>query len=264
MARRQAVRKTDVGEHQVVAAPSAPIDRLDVRVLRLATEAPESDGTAEWNATTMVLVEVRAAGITGLGYSYVDAAAATVIRDLLGDQVIGGDAFSIPAAMTRMLRAIRNHGRPGVVACAISAVDVALWDLKAKLLGVPLAVLLGAARDTVPVYASGGFTSAPLDTLASEIAGYVAAGHRRVKIKIGRDPVLDVERVRVAREAAGPDTELMVDANFPGGLEACGQREKRSQVYCSKSMPFGHESLIAVQAELVEASAAESEMRRRS
>jgi L-alanine-DL-glutamate epimerase-like enolase superfamily enzyme len=161
----------------------------------------------------MVVALARAAGVTGLGYSYVDAAAARVITDLLADAVVGVDAMAVPAAMARMLAAIRNHGRPGVVACAISAIDVALWDLKARLLDVALADLLGAARERVPVYASGGFTSRTLDELAREVAGYAAAGHTRVKIKVGRAPADDVERVRVARAAAGPDVELMVDAN---------------------------------------------------
>jgi L-alanine-DL-glutamate epimerase-like enolase superfamily enzyme len=161
----------------------------------------------------MVVAEARAGGVTGLGYSYIDAAAAAVIRDLLAPAIAGVSAFAIPAARAAMSTAVRNHGRVGLVACAISAVDVALWDLKAKLVGAPLAKLLGPARTSVPVYASGGFTSSTLDQLARELAGYAAAGHRRVKIKIGRDPSGDVERVRVAREAIGPDVELMVDAN---------------------------------------------------
>jgi L-alanine-DL-glutamate epimerase-like enolase superfamily enzyme len=192
----------------------ARIEQIATRVCRIPTEnGPESDGTATWDATTIVLVEARAAGITGIGYSYIDAAASGVIRDLLAPVVIGIDAHAVPLAMTRMLRAIRNHGRPGLVSCAISAVDVALWDLKAKLLAVPLATLLGPARERVPVYASGGFTSSPPDRLARELADYAASGHRRVKIKIGREPANDLERVRVARDAIGPDVELMVDAN---------------------------------------------------
>ncbi|HEY4057120.1 MAG TPA: enolase C-terminal domain-like protein [Kofleriaceae bacterium] len=192
----------------------APIERVDVRVCTLATEnGPESDGTAVWDATTMVIVEPRAGGVTGLGYSYITGAAATVVRDLLAPVVVGSDAFAIPATMTAMMHAIRNHGRAGVVACAVSAVDTALWDLKAKLLGVPLADLFGAARTHVPVYASGGFTSSDLGALSAELAGYRAQGHRRVKIKIGREPEKDPERVRVAREVLGPDIELMVDAN---------------------------------------------------
>jgi L-alanine-DL-glutamate epimerase-like enolase superfamily enzyme len=195
-------------------AMPATIDRVDTRVCRLPTEnGPESDGTAIWDATTMLVVEVRAAGVTGLGYSYIDAAAAAVVADLLAPAITGVDALAIPTAVTAMLHAVRNHGRPGLVACAISAVDVALWDLKARLLDLPLARLLGAARPSVPVYASGGFTSSSLAELTRELADYAAAGHRRVKIKVGREPGHDVERVRAARAAIGADIELMVDAN---------------------------------------------------
>ena len=189
------------------------IERVDVQVAKIPTPAPESDGTAEWSSTTIVIVHASAGGVTGLGYSYVDAAAAAVIRDVLAEHVIGLDAMATGQATQRMLVAIRNHGRAGIGACAISAVDIALWDLKARVLGVPLAALLGAVREHVPVYASGGFTSSGPDALAKELAGYVADGHRRVKIKIGREPEHDVERVRVARDSIGPDVELMVDAN---------------------------------------------------
>jgi L-alanine-DL-glutamate epimerase-like enolase superfamily enzyme len=192
----------------------APIAAVDVRTCTLPTEhGPESDGTAVWDATTMLIVQPHAGGLAGLGYSYISAAAAGVVRDLLAPAITGIDAFAIPAAMTAMMHAIRNHGRPGLVACAVSAVDTALWDLKAKLLGIPLADLLGAARTSVPVYASGGFTSSDLDALRTELSEYRVQGHRRVKIKIGREPARDVERVRVARETLGPDIELMVDAN---------------------------------------------------
>jgi L-alanine-DL-glutamate epimerase-like enolase superfamily enzyme len=136
-----------------------------------------------------------------------------VIDNVLVACVVGGDAMAPVAAAVRMGVAIRNHGRSGIGACAMSAVDVALWDLKAQLLDVPLAVLLGSLRDEVPVYASGGFTSTSLDALQREVAAYAATGHRRVKIKIGREPVQDIDRVRVARDAIGPDVELMVDAN---------------------------------------------------
>lgn len=213
MARHQAVRQASLGDDQELSAAVAAIERLDVRACRVPTVAPQSDGTAEWSSTTIVLATARAAGVSGLGYSYVTAAAAKVIEDVLAPAIVGVDAMSPALAMQRMLHAIRNHGRPGIAACAISAVDVALWDLKARLLDLPLARLLGALRAEVPVYASGGFTSKNLDELSAEVAGYRRAGHRRVKIKIGREPEQDVTRVRVAREAAGPDLELMVDAN---------------------------------------------------
>jgi L-alanine-DL-glutamate epimerase-like enolase superfamily enzyme len=123
------------------------------------------------------------------------------------------DAFCIPLAHARMVHATRNQGLPGLAATAISAVDTALWDLKARLLAISLADLLGPARSELPAYASGGFTSTGPDALQRELAGYVEAGFRRVKIKVGRDPPLDAERVRCARAAIGPEVELMVDAN---------------------------------------------------
>lgn len=194
--------------------PGPRVELLAVDVITLPTELPiETDGTAEWHATTMVLVELRAGGARGLGYSYVDSSAATVIRDLLEHHVLGASVLEIPAIHIAMVKAVRNHGRAGVCACAIAAVDTALWDLKARVLGVPLAGLFGAARTRVPVYASGGFTSTPPRALAAEIEGYMAAGHTRVKIKIGRSVEDDLERLALVRDLAGPRTELMVDAN---------------------------------------------------
>lgn len=192
----------------------ARVDRLDVRVMEVPTATqPERDGTAAWSSTTMVLVEAAAAGAMGIGYSYVHGAAAKVVSDLLAPCVTGASAFAIPEVHGRMVRAVRNHGREGIAACAIAAVDVALWDLKARLLDVALSDLLGPARDGVPVYASGGFTSSSKDALAREVESYARAGHRRVKIKIGQPLASAVERARVAVEAAGPSVELMVDGN---------------------------------------------------
>lgn len=162
------------------------IERVRTRVFEVPTVEPETDGTAAWTSTTMVLVELFAGGVTGIGYTYVHAAAARLAEDLLATCARGASAFDIAALHGTMIRAVRNHGRAGIAACAISAFDVAMWDLKARLLGVSLCELFGAARADVPVYASGGFTSTPLDALEREIAGYAAAGHRRIKIKIGR------------------------------------------------------------------------------
>jgi L-alanine-DL-glutamate epimerase-like enolase superfamily enzyme len=96
---------------------------------------------------------------------------------------------------------------------ALSAVDVALWDLKAKLLGVSLATLLGPVRHEVPVYGSGGFCSYTLAQLSSQLDGWVSSGIPRVKIKVGRDPGADGDRLQAARWAIGPETQLYVDAN---------------------------------------------------
>lgn len=189
------------------------IEPLEVSAYTIPTDAPESDGTAEWSATTIVVVEARAGGRTGIGYTYGDVACATVIESKLQSVVTGGDPLAVGAAWLAMDRACRNVGRPGVASMAIAAVDTALWDLKARLLDLPLARLLGASRDTVPIYGSGGFTSYPDERLAEQLAGWVDAGIPRVKMKIGRDEGRDLHRARVAREAIGPQTELFVDAN---------------------------------------------------
>jgi L-alanine-DL-glutamate epimerase-like enolase superfamily enzyme len=137
----------------------APIERIGVEAFRIPTDAPESDGTLAWSSTTMVLVEASAAGETGIGYSYTGRAAATLIDDLLAGSVTGRDAMDTPACWQAMVDAIRNLGRPGIAATAIAAVDNALWDLKARILALPLADLLGRARDAIPVYGSGGFSA---------------------------------------------------------------------------------------------------------
>jgi L-alanine-DL-glutamate epimerase-like enolase superfamily enzyme len=161
----------------------------------------------------MVLVEAYSNGARGLGYSYVTGAAARLIDELLAPAILGADAAAIPQIATTLLQVIRNHGRSGIGACAIAAIDIALWDLKARLLGVGMSELLGPARSDVPVYASGGFTSTPDDALASELAEYRDAGHRRVKIKIGQPAASALERARLARDILGPGIELMVDGN---------------------------------------------------
>ncbi len=193
--------------------PAAPIERLDVSAFTIPTDDPEADGTIAWDRTTLVLVEARAGGTTGIGYSYTGEAAATVCRGVLAEAVRGIDALAPPAAHHAMSRAVRNLGRPGLVATAISAVDNALWDLKARLLGLALVDLLGAVRDAVPVYGSGGFTSYPLDRLRNQLGGWASEGIGMVKMKVGADPGADLERVRAARDAIGPDVALFVDAN---------------------------------------------------
>lgn len=197
----------------MVARPEARIDEIVVSTYVVPTDFPESDGTLAWSSTTLVLVEASGGGRTGLGFTYADAATATLVRTLLADVVVGRDALDVPAAWQAMVRSIRNLGRPGICSMAIAAVDVALWDLKAKLLDLPLVGLLGAVRGELPVYGSGGFTSYPIPRLEEQLSGWVARGIPRVKMKVGRDPEHDEERVRAARRAIGPSAELYVDAN---------------------------------------------------
>jgi L-alanine-DL-glutamate epimerase-like enolase superfamily enzyme len=189
------------------------IEQVRARAARVPTDAPESDGTLAWDSTGIVVVEARAAGVTGVGWSYTHPAAAALVADVLAGVVEGMDALAPPAAWSAMQDAMRNLGRAGVGGMAISAVDIALWDLAARLHGVALCTLLGRCRDAVVIYGSGGFCSYDRERLQAQLGGWASAGIGRVKMKVGRDPAADEQRVRDAREAIGPDVELFVDAN---------------------------------------------------
>ena len=189
------------------------IERLDVSAYTVPTDSPESDGTYKWDKTTIVIVEASGGGKTGLGYTYADVATAKLITELLVDVVKGRDAMNVPGCWLAMVEAIRNLGRPGISSMAISAVDAALWDLKARLLDVALVTLLGAVRRAAPIYGSGGFTSYSREQLQKQLSGWVVEGIPRVKMKVGRQPDMDPVRVAEAREAIGEDAELFVDAN---------------------------------------------------
>jgi L-alanine-DL-glutamate epimerase-like enolase superfamily enzyme len=191
---------------------------VSASVYVIPTDAPEADGTLTWDATTMVLARARAGVVEGIGWTYAAAAAGQVITGMLAGVVTGRSALDVPGACEAMIRAVRNIGRPGIAATAISAVDIALWDLKARLLGCPLAGLLGQARTGVPIYGSGGFTSYGEQQTRDQLTGWVERDRiPRVKIKIGEswggNERRDLGRVALAREVIGDGTELFVDAN---------------------------------------------------
>lgn len=180
----------------------------------IPTDRPESDGTMRWDRTGVVVVEVPGPrGCTGLGYSYAGPGCDEVIRQVLEPALSRTDAEDVGACWSAMVAAARNAGRPGLVASAISAVDVALWDLRAKLVDLPLFRLLPTYRASVPVYGSGGFTSYSIQELVDQLAGWVADGIPRVKMKIGLGVEEDVERIAAVRDAIGPEAELFIDAN---------------------------------------------------
>jgi L-alanine-DL-glutamate epimerase-like enolase superfamily enzyme len=189
-----------------------PVGALNARVYTVPTDAPEADGTLAWHETTLVVVTVAAGGLEGLGYTYSSGAIAPLVTGPLAAAVRNQDAFDIPRCHRLMVDTVRNLGRSGLAACAISAIDASLWDLKAKLLDLPLSGLLGRARTSVPIYGSGGFTSYDDARLARQLSAWVERdGCRAVKMKISGQPV-DLRRVRVARDAIG-DAMLFVDAN---------------------------------------------------
>jgi L-alanine-DL-glutamate epimerase-like enolase superfamily enzyme len=201
-----------------VIADGPAIEDVAASVYLIPTDAPEADGTLAWDETTVVLVTARAGGEVGMGWTYAAAAARAVVTDVLASVVVGRSALDVAGAAEAMARAVRNVGRGGVAATAISAVDIALWDLKARLIGLPVASLLGRARNDVPVYGSGGFTSYDERRTREQLSGWVEKDRiPRVKIKIGEswggNERRDLERVALARDVIGPDTELYVDAN---------------------------------------------------
>jgi L-alanine-DL-glutamate epimerase-like enolase superfamily enzyme len=195
----------------------AVIDDITTAVYRFPTPEPEADGTLSWDATTAVTVTLRAGGQTGLGWTYSSPAAAHIVHDHFADVVRGRDAFDIGAGWEAMHRAGRNLGTRGLVMQALSAVDIAWWDLKARLLDLPITGLFGAHRTTVPIYGSGGFTTLTDPQLAEQIDWWHSAGCTAMKIKIGEswgtNIARDLDRVRQLRDLAGDTVQLMVDAN---------------------------------------------------
>jgi len=192
----------------------------DIRIVRLKTNAytiptdgPEADGTLEWHSTTLILTEIEAGGKSGIGYTYGDASIAAFIENNLKNQVIGKNALNIPFIWKQLVNSVRNNGNCGLAAMAISAVDTALWDLKAKIINLPLAELLGTVHKEVMLYGSGGFTSYPEKKLQEQLGGWAENGFTHVKMKIGRDVQEDRQRVQTARKSICGECSLMVDAN---------------------------------------------------
>jgi L-alanine-DL-glutamate epimerase-like enolase superfamily enzyme len=190
------------------------VERISVQAYDIPTETDrESDATHEWTSTTCVVVQVHSDGVRGLGCTYAHGAAVGLIDQCLANVVRGSDAMAPTAAWQGMLDAVRNSGRGGLAARAISACDIALWDLKARLLGLPLRQLWGAVRQNIPAYASGGFTSYGERELVDRMGAWASQGFRMIKMKVGRHPDQDVSRVGAVRAAIGPDVQLFVDAN---------------------------------------------------
>jgi L-alanine-DL-glutamate epimerase-like enolase superfamily enzyme len=192
----------------------ARIDRIDVSAYEIPTATDhEADGTLQWGSTSVVVVEVGCGERTGLGYTYCHPAAAQVITSTLSSLLMGADALMPQEVWARMQIQARQLGQTGLAAMAISAVDIALWDLKAKLLGVCLADALPRYRTAVPIYGSGGFCNYTEEQLREQVEGWVTDGFHSVKIKVGRDALADIQRVELVRSIGGTDIELMVDAN---------------------------------------------------
>jgi L-alanine-DL-glutamate epimerase-like enolase superfamily enzyme len=191
----------------------ALVEDIAIAAYTFPTDAPEADGTFSWNSTTIVIAEINAAGKTGLGYTYGNEAIGHVAKHLAEKCLIRQSAFDISRLHETMIREVRNDGSRGIASMAISALDVSLWDLKARLLNCSVSRLLGVAQQAVSAYGSGGFTSYSNAQLTKQLSGWTKSGLKRVKMKIGSSPSSDPERVHSVREAIGPQIELFVDAN---------------------------------------------------
>jgi L-alanine-DL-glutamate epimerase-like enolase superfamily enzyme len=210
---------------------SVRIQQLQVSAYKIPTQTPEADGTLQWNSTTLVLVEILAAGKTGTGYTYANSAAANFIHDTLKDLVIDQNANDVEAITNSLIHQTRNNGNCGIAMMAISAIDSALWDLKAKLFDIPLCVLLGKVKDKMLLYGSGGFTNYTHQQLQEQFCDWKEEGIKYMKMKIGTHPEKDVQRVKTAREAIGENVELFVDANGGYTVKQALQKAKQFSAY---------------------------------
>ncbi|HEY4205891.1 MAG TPA: enolase C-terminal domain-like protein [Puia sp.] len=192
---------------------SIAIDNMNVSAYTIPTDLPESDGTIEWDSTTLVLVEIAGNGKKGIGYTYADAATAFFIDRTLKPLVQGRDTRNSATTTSQLIKGIRNNGSCGIAMMAVSAVDNALWDLKARITGLPLCDLLGCVRENMKLYGSGGFTNYTEQQTARQFEAWATEGITHFKMKVGREPGKDLQRVRAARMAIGDAAVLMVDAN---------------------------------------------------
>lgn len=190
-----------------------PVKKLNVAAYKIPTDAPEADGTLQWNSTTLVLVEIEAANKKGIGYTYANESAAFLIEKNLKDLVLQRNALDIARINDFLTQQIRNSGTCGISMMAISAIDNALWDLKAKIFEVPLCKLLGQVKDSMLIYGSGGFTSYNKKQLQQQFEHWAEQDICNIKMKVGAQPEKDVERVKEARGILDSKVQLMIDAN---------------------------------------------------
>ncbi len=198
-----------------------PIASLDTALYRIELPVPLSDST-HGTMTHFELVTVRlrdSDGAEGVGYTYTTGAGGAAVHALI-DQglrpvLLGADPDAIEALWTRMWWRLHYGGRGGSASLAVSACDIALYDLKARRLGVPLWRLLGGFDPAVPCYAGGIDLELSLDALLKQTDANLARGFRAIKMKVGRARLSeDVARVRAMRAHLGEDFPLMADANM--------------------------------------------------
>lgn len=197
------------------------IEKIETHLVSAPVTGGLTDATRKVETIGFVIVRIRtASGLEGIGVTYHEVggeAICELIRRNIAPKLAGRDPLETDALWNELFHYLRGVGRKGLTYCGISAVDIALWDLKGKILDLPLYKLLGGNRTRVPVYASGGWTSYSDEQLVDEARTMVARGFRTIKFKVGVECGTnlrrDVERVRKVREAVGPEIAILIDAN---------------------------------------------------
>jgi L-alanine-DL-glutamate epimerase-like enolase superfamily enzyme len=189
------------------------IERAVVKFFDVPTEVPEKDGTLEWQSTGLVTLELYAQNHIGLGYTYADRATSEAIVQHGLPVILGrecGDHFIL---VEKIKKLCRNLGNSGISAMALSAIDIALWDLRARSLNISIQELLGIRRRNVSFYGSGLFLSNETSELTKQVHLFKELGIHKFKMKIGEDLEGDMARVRLVRDLIGKDSDIYVDAN---------------------------------------------------
>ena len=197
------------------------IKDVKVHLVSMPITAGFADATRKVEMIGYTIVRVTTEdGIEGFGVTYHEVggeATKVLIEKNIAPRLIGKDPFETEVIWQDMFQYLRGVGRKGLMFCALSAVDIALWDLKGKIIDMPLYRLFGGNQTEIPVYGSGGWTSYDDDELVEEMKQIVASGYKHIKFKVGyeggKNPRRDLERVRKVREAVGPEIGIMLDAN---------------------------------------------------
>lgn len=202
-------------------AAEQKIANVEVFLVTYPVKAGLSDATRKVENIGYTIVQLTTdQGLTGFGVTYNEVggeATKTLIEQNIAPRITGKSPFETEVIWQDLFQYLRGVGRKGMAFCAMSAVDIALWDLKGKILDMPLFRLLGGNRTKIPVYASGGWTSYDDEQLVAEMKGFVSSGYRMIKFKVGveggNNLKRDVKRVAKVREAVGEDIGIMLDAN---------------------------------------------------
>ncbi|HEY9447007.1 MAG TPA: enolase C-terminal domain-like protein, partial [Burkholderiales bacterium] len=197
------------------------ITRIESRIVRLPYEEPLAGGPVPEGVTRdfVTLTMQTDAGIAGIGVTFFGSALVATLKhavDALGALTLGEDPLRTEALVGKLRAAAGTTGPGGIFTLALSAIDIALWDIKGKALGLPVWKLLGGHRERVPAYASGALMREfPVDHLEKAAARLVERGFRQMKTQMGGEayPAREVERIRRIREAVGDSVDVMCDIN---------------------------------------------------